>query len=231
MRLRIFQHIINPLHIFIEFNKMKIINLDSTSSTQNYLINLVKKDNLSENIAVVSKVQTDGIGSRDNNWIGEKGNLFFSIAMKKDLLPIDIPLQSFSIYFSYILKEILALENPQLFLKWSNDFYIENLKVGGIVTNIVRDFIIIGIGINTVKSSEFGVLKTTLSNLEIVEKYILEIKKAQNWKYIFQRYSKEFDKSRIFSTHIQGKKVSLKNAKLNFDGSITIQGKQIFSLR
>ena len=210
---------------------MKIIHLDSIPSTQKYLLDLVKKNNFIENIAVISKIQTYGIGSRGNDWIGESGNLFFSVAIKQDYLPKDIPLQSFSIYFSYILKNILSSENSNLFLKWANDFYIKDLKVGGTVTNILRNIVVVGIGLNTANSSKFGTLNTSLSNLEIVEKYIYAIEKKKSWKDIFENYSKEFEKSRKFSTHISGQKVSLQNAKLNFDGSITINKTKIFSLR
>lgn len=58
----------------------------------------------------------------------KNGNLFFSFVLKRNDLPSDLQIQSASIYFSYILKEVLALEGSKIWLKWPNDFYIDNKK-------------------------------------------------------------------------------------------------------
>ncbi|HEC1757241.1 TPA: biotin--[acetyl-CoA-carboxylase] ligase, partial [Campylobacter lari] len=51
------------------------------------------------------------------------------------------------------------------------------------------------------------------------------------WKNIFSKYMLEFEKSRNFFIHNEGKILSLKDALLYKDGSILLDNKRIYSLR
>lgn len=84
---------------------MKIIKLQQVDSTHTYLKNYIKNLEKFEPTCILTNYQTNGIGSRGNSWTGVKGNLFFSFVYKVDNLPKDLPIQSCSIFFSYILKK------------------------------------------------------------------------------------------------------------------------------
>jgi len=45
-----------------------------------------------------------------------------------------LPIASASIYFSYLIKEVLSRYRKDIFVKWPNDLYINGDKVGGIIT-------------------------------------------------------------------------------------------------
>lgn len=210
---------------------MELLFLESTSSTQTHLIDLVKSNKINKMLAVFSEKQTSGIGSRGNSWIGESGNLFFSVAIKQDFFPKDIPIQSLSIYFSMIMKKIIQIENPTVFLKWANDLFIEKKKVGGVITTISKGFIICGMGINLIPNNDFGHIKTELSTKNLLEKFLNQLLKFPSWESVFKDYSSEFHKSKNFSVHVNNNKVLLKNAILNSDGSINIDGQTFFSFR
>ena len=107
---------------------MEIIYLDEIDSTQNFLIKKIKEKQVLPPVAVIANIQKNGIGSRGNSWIGEFGNLFLSFALTLDELPKDLPIQSSSIYFSYILKDVLFKKGSKIWLKWPNDFYIKSKK-------------------------------------------------------------------------------------------------------
>jgi len=211
---------------------LEIIYLKEVDSTHKYLKDYIKKNRYSKPIAVVANIQTDGIGSRDNSWIGKDGNLFLSFAIDKNDLPHDLPMQSASIYFSFILKELLCNYGSKVWLKWPNDFYIEDKKIGGTITNLQGDIFLCGIGLNLIEvDSDFGYLDIKFDkNLYLNEYFELLLKKIE-WKHIFSKYSIEFDKSRDMKTTIDNEKISLKDAKLNFDGSIFINNKKVYSLR
>jgi len=87
---------------------LKIIYLKSVDSTQTYLKKFLLKSKPSKSLAVVADIQTDGLGSRDNTWLGLEGNLFLSFAIPLEDLPEDLKLESASLYFSQILKEVLS---------------------------------------------------------------------------------------------------------------------------
>ncbi|MEA3513500.1 MAG: biotin--[acetyl-CoA-carboxylase] ligase [Campylobacterota bacterium] len=211
---------------------MDIIYLDKVDSTHNYLKKYITSNGYSKPICIVTQNQTNGIGSRENSWQGLKGNLFFSFVIAKNLLPDDLPIQSSSIYFSFILKEILNSFGSQVWLKWPNDFYIKNKKIGGTITNLRKDLFFCGIGINLKYVDEqYGFLDIDINVKEILNKFNSNILDNIKWKHIFSKYSIEFEKSKIYKTTINTYKTSLENSILNSDGSISINNQKVFSLR
>ena len=215
------------------YNKnMKIIRLDEVNSTHTYLKELISQNGYEEAICILTDYQTQGIGSRGNSWTGIKGNLFFSFVINKDLLPIDLPLQSISIYVSFILKNMLKDLGSKIWLKWPNDFYIEDKKIGGTITTLSKDLIYCGIGLNLLNVSEdFGKLDIVIDVDDLLKKYFTSIEKKISWKQIFSDFRIDFQLSKKFQTTIDNQKVSLENATLNEDGSIQVNNKKVFSLR
>lgn len=211
---------------------MDIHYLESVDSTQKYLLDKLKSAELTPPVCVIAKIQFDGKGSRGNSWIGEEGNLFLSLAISRSQFPSDLRLESTSIYCSFLMKELLADLGSQIWLKWPNDFYLEEKKIGGTITNLIGDTVVCGIGLNLKSAPElFGVLDIDISSYDITEKYIQLFKKLPTWKQIFSKFELEFWRSRIFFTHHEEEKIALRNAVLLADGSLECDGQRIFSLR
>ena len=211
---------------------MKIIFLNEVDSTHSYLKNRIATEGYSSPLCIATTYQTNGIGSRGNQWVGQEGNLFFSFVLKKASLPSDLPLQSASIYFSYILKKVLEKEGSKIWLKWPNDFYMNDKKIGGTITSVNKELIYCGIGLNLVNVNEqYGHLDIKMSPNTILNNYFLQLEELISWKHIFSEFKIEFQKSRFFKSTVDDEKVSLTNAVLNDDGSISLGNKKVFSLR
>ncbi|WP_297443593.1 biotin--[acetyl-CoA-carboxylase] ligase [Sulfurimonas sp.] len=211
---------------------MKILSLKSIDSTQVYLKNAISNKTLQAPIAVIANEQTNGIGSRNNSWSSQKGNLFLSFALPLDVLPKDLKLESASIYFAYILKESLAAFGSKVFLKWPNDFYVNDKKVGGMITNIVSDVLVCGVGLNLESADErFTKLDINLKISTLLENYFENLEKKTLWKQVFSKYKLEFRTNNKFFTHNNGMKISLSSAVLEYDGSLHINGERIYSRR
>jgi BirA family biotin operon repressor/biotin-[acetyl-CoA-carboxylase] ligase len=211
---------------------LQILYLESVDSTQKYLKELIKENKISLPYAVVANSQTDGIGSRGNSWSGVKNNLFLSFAIPLKDLPKDLKLESASIYFSYILKETLEEFGSSVWLKWPNDFYINDKKVGGMITNLIKESLVCGVGINIAHApSDFARLDIVLDRDELLESYFKNIEKKSLWKQVFSKYEIEFCKNENFYTHDKDLVISLRDASLESDGSIVINGERIYSLR
>ncbi len=211
---------------------MEINYLNEVDSTHKYLKDFIKINKYTKPIAIVTTNQTNGIGSRDNRWIGKEGNLFFSFVINKDTLPIDLPMQSASIYFSFLLKELLSKYHSKIWLKWPNDFYLDDKKIGGTITNLSNNLYYCGIGINLIPTdNKFGYLDIRFNHDSYLEEYFTLLESGISWKQIFSKYLIEFKKSKHMKTTINQQKVSLKNAVLNFDGSISIHNEKVYSLR
>ena len=219
---------------------MEIKYFETLSSTQTYLVGQIQKETLQPPIAVLAFEQKDGVGSRDNSWSGGEGNFFASIAVRLEDLPQDLPLSSASIYFSFIMKETLLELGEKLWLKWPNDFYVNDEKVGGTITKKVNDTLVCGIGINLKKSQNgYRALQSDISPQFLLEKYLLALEFYPKWKQIFSEFEVEFNLSKKFSVHIEnyqndhqyGSKTSLADATLQSDGSLIIEGEKVYSLR
>jgi len=211
---------------------LEILSFSSLPSTQKYLIKELEEGRMKAPVAVICAEQYSGVGSRDNDWSGSKGSFFASVAVKLDDLPQDLPLSSASIYFSFIMKQTLLKEDENIWLKWPNDFYLNDDKVGGTITRKVNDSLVCGIGINLKKSQNgYRALQSDISPLRLLENYLDALEKFPNWKQIFSEYEVEFELSRKFSVHIEDYQKSLGNATLCDDGSLIIGGKKVFSLR
>ena len=221
------------LTIFVVKGLALVIHwFDSLESTHQYLIEKLRDGTLLAPCAVGATIQTNGIGSRGNSWIGEAGNLFFSFCVEEKQLPPDLPLASVSIYFSALMKQILEEKGSQVWLKWPNDFYLVDKKIGGMITTKIGSVIVGSIGLNNGTAPEsFGTLDIIVTPNALAEHLILKVEEKISWKKVFSKYKIEFDQNRNFSFHLDGKLVSLRDAILCDDGSIELENKKVYSLR
>ena len=212
---------------------MQILLLEEVDSTQRWLKEELKSNRLQAPVAVYAKRQTQGVGSRGNSWIGEEGNLFLSFALPKASLPGDLKMESASIYFAMLLKDVLEEYGSKVWIKWPNDFYLGEKKIGGMITSIVGSNLLCGVGLNIVAAPEgFEKLDVVIALEMLVEQFMKKVEKNVSWKQVFRKYSVEFYKNESFYTHIGNeRKLSLRGAKLQEDGSIVINGERIYSLR
>ncbi len=219
-------------HSTSRIGKFNICNFDELVSTQTYLVEMLKENKVDTPIVVITNEQSSGVGSRDNSWSGGEGNFFASIAVELDMLPEDLSLGSASIYFSFIMKQTLASFGKNIWLKWPNDFYLNDDKVGGTITQKINNILVCGIGIN-LKNSQNGyrALQCDILPQKLLENYLLALEKFPKWKQVFSEYKIEFELSRKFSVHIENYQKSLSEAILCEDGSLIIEGKRVFSLR
>ncbi|CAG9469470.1 biotin--[acetyl-CoA-carboxylase] ligase [Campylobacter upsaliensis] len=211
---------------------MQIVCIEKIASTQLFLCEQIRKDEIKQNTAIYALEQTSGVGSRDNAWISSRGNLHLSFCVREEDLPSDLPLASVSIYFAYLLKDLLAQKGSQIWLKWSNDLYLNDKKVGGVMSHKIGEFVVCGMGLNL----KFAPQNATFCDVEIeikelVEEFIKVLEKKFLWKQIFSKYVLEFEKSKKFSVHYEGKLYALKDTLLYEDGSILLANKRVYSLR
>ncbi|HHD72423.1 MAG TPA: biotin--[acetyl-CoA-carboxylase] ligase [Epsilonproteobacteria bacterium] len=211
---------------------MEIYSFDSLCSTQKYLVEKIRSGELTAPVAVITAEQSSGIGSRENSWSGGRGNFFASFAIGLGALPEDLSLSSASIYFAFIMKQVLKEYSDEVWLKWPNDLYKDNDKVGGIMTQKIGNSLVCGIGVNLRNSpSGFRGLDSDIPAPFLLEKYLKSLERFPKWKQIFSEYQIEFEHSRRFSVHIESYQKSLQDALLCEDGSLLIEGKRVYSLR
>lgn len=126
---------------------MKLIKLDEVDSTNNYMKENIEKFN---NYDIVSaKNQTLGRGRRGNTWLSSQGMALFTFLLKPEIKLdmkdyIKLPL----IAGISTLKALLSIEENDYKFKWTNDIFLKDKKLCGILIEKVEDNFIVGIGIN-----------------------------------------------------------------------------------
>lgn len=213
---------------------LELFVFDELDSTQKFLVNYLKrKEKLDSPLCVLADRQSQGIGSRNNVWEGVENGLTFSFALDLKMLPQDLPLQSFSLYFGFLFKEYLNTLGNEVWMKWPNDLYLGDLKVGGVITQCLKSVIVCGTGLN-LNSLTFASLKLDWSKEEKQKNicnFLDFLMTFPKWKEIFNKYKLEFYKNSNFIFHHCGDEISLQNVELCEDGSILSRGQRFYSLR
>jgi BirA family transcriptional regulator, biotin operon repressor / biotin---[acetyl-CoA-carboxylase] ligase len=130
-----------------------IVRLQKTDSTNNYANGQLSQNELTEGTVFLTYEQSAGRGQMKNFWESEPGkNLTFSIVVFPDFLEVR---RQFMISKVVTLGIYRALSKyvDKLRIKWPNDIYVGNKKLGGILieNSIMYSLIkssVIGIGIN-----------------------------------------------------------------------------------
>ncbi|XNZ31770.1 biotin--[acetyl-CoA-carboxylase] ligase [Helicobacter pylori] len=198
---------------------------ESLPSTQIYLLEKLKSNELKAPVLVLAKNQSAGIGSRGNIWEGTKSALTFSLALNASDLPKDLPMQASALYLGFLFKEVLKELGSQTWLKWPNDLYLGGQKIGGVLVNVYKGMRVCGIGVNRV-STKWACLDIGASDDWIMESFLKKIEENLFWGEVLSKYALEFHRSNSFSFHNDwGEAVSLKDAELLEDSSVCIKGK------
>ena len=172
---------------------MRIYRFDSIDSTSTFLKNKEDKENFD---LVIAKVQTSGRGRRGNNWSSKEGGAYFSFVLKenKSLDPHKYTKLPLVIGYS-LLRTFESLEDKEFLFKWTNDIYVDDKKVSGILVEKKEDNFIIGIGINVNNKvrEEESINAISLKNISgkeyDIEKLVIKI--IEDFKTNFEFYNKD----------------------------------------
>jgi len=155
------------------FLGQQIITLDQVGSTNNYTSEFLRQNVMQEGAIVLANHQNEGKGQRGNLWLSNPNeNLTFSIYIKPVFIPTSMQFV-LNKWVSLSIVYCLRKEGIAASVKWPNDIYVEDKKIGGIlIENSVSSGInhsIIGIGLN-VNQKEFNNLPKASSIINITGK-------------------------------------------------------------
>jgi BirA family transcriptional regulator, biotin operon repressor / biotin---[acetyl-CoA-carboxylase] ligase len=164
--------------------KLKKFNFKIVNSTNDLAIQIIKKTNNKSGI-IIAEIQKKGRGQYGKKWTSFKGNLFISIFFQ--INKVQLSLKDLTIVNCLLVKKLLSsFYKGKITVKKPNDLLINKMKISGILQEILtkadKKFIVIGVGINLVKSPTIkGYPTTNLYNLTGVKitcnNAVLKIKK------------------------------------------------------
>ena len=138
---------------------MYLFKLNATDSTNSYLRQLSKNEDLGKWTAVSAEFQNEGRGQKGASWHSEKGkNLICSILVQLDGVSAGDQFIVNCAVSLGIYRYLQRFNLPKLTIKWPNDIMSVSKKLGGILieNTLSADKItkcIIGIGINVNQES------------------------------------------------------------------------------
>ena len=226
---------------------MRIIKLNATDSTNTYLKNLVRQNQLDDFTTVVTLEQSKGKGQMGASWEAEPGkNLTFSTLKKFDDLSVTDGFLLNSCASIAISNALKRFSIPNLHVKWPNDILsgsskicgilIENLLVGSQIQSSI-----LGIGLNVNQQtfnnlSNASSLKLLLGRTLNLEELLFNIVKQLkiNFAKIEANKSKELWDAYVKTLFRKDKPSTFKDATglvfMGFIRTISPQGKLVVAL-
>ncbi len=146
--------------------------IKQTNSTNTLLRDLSAQQDLPELFTIYTDYQTAGRGQQGNSWESEEGaNLLFSTLFRLQ----DIPVQRQFLLSELVPLAIVRVLNKyasQFTVKWPNDIYWNDLKIGGILIEHIlqsnclqRSIVGVGLNVNQTKFQSNAPNPTSLKNI------------------------------------------------------------------
>jgi BirA family biotin operon repressor/biotin-[acetyl-CoA-carboxylase] ligase len=137
------------------FVGQNLVTLKQVDSTNTFLKNiLANNEPVPEGTVIMAESQVAGRGQQQNRWYSSAGeSLAFSILLKPSFLPLNSQFNLIQAISLGVYHALLPLAGSTLKIKWPNDIYVGDKKLGGIlIENQVQGGVIknaiIGIGLN-----------------------------------------------------------------------------------
>ena len=206
---------------------MNIYSFEVLDSTNDYMKEHRKE--FEEFDIVMAKNQRAGKGRRGNIWISTEGMALFTFWVKKrgdkaEEAYMKLPLLA----GLAVIRALQRRKKIHYQLKWTNDIYLQEKKLAGILVERRENDFFIGIGINVNNAIPIEIKNIAISLQEVcqekieIESLILSIVEecrklleeyfAGNWKNILQEINA--------INYLQGKKIGLRAGNLFVQGIV-----------
>ena len=167
--------------------KFKIFRFKKVKSTNLTAIRIIKNSDLDYGMIIAEK-QNNGRGQYGKKWISYKGNLFVTFFFQ--LGNLKMSLKKLTQLNCLLVRKLLSLYyKKKIIFKKPNDLLIDKKKICGILQETLskfnKRFIIVGIGINLIKSPNIKNYPTT-NFWDLLHKKIPKNKIENELKKIFE---------------------------------------------
>jgi BirA family biotin operon repressor/biotin-[acetyl-CoA-carboxylase] ligase len=133
-----------------------LLSFDKIPSTQTMAAQMIAGGGAEDKTIIMAAAQSAGRGRGTNRkWVSHHGNLYASFIYKPGKRS---PALSYA--FAVAAAETLLSFGVPVQIKWPNDLLADGKKIGGMLLEYCRDFLIVGIGINIKSNPSVELYKT-----------------------------------------------------------------------
>jgi len=108
---------------------------------------MAKNSRPDEGTIVIAARQSSGRGRAGRTWLSPKGGIYLSIILKPDINSYLLS-EITTVTSVAVLRTLKGLTGMDIKIKWPNDIIISGKKLGGILAEKTKSYVIVGIGIN-----------------------------------------------------------------------------------
>lgn len=206
---------------------MALYQFDVLDSTNEYMKENRKK--FQDYDIVLAKNQTAGKGRRGNIWISTEGMGLFTFLVRKQEREENINYMKLPLLVGLAaIRAFQKIKKAEYQFKWTNDIYLQDKKLGGILVERRENDFLIGIGLNinnqipleikhiAISLQELGEQEYSITDivLEVVEQFRTLWKEYTlgNWKEILAEINE--------INYLYGKRVALRAGNLFVEGIV-----------
>ena len=176
--------------------KLKQFNYKKVKSTNKTAIKLIQNYKNDFGL-IISEAQSNGRGQYGRKWISYKGNIILSFFYRLDKINLSLDLLTKKNCF--LVKNVISKYcKKQIRFKYPNDLLIDKKKFCGILQEKIEkskiEYLIVGIGINLIKSPKIQSYPAT-NLLEIINKKINKKKIEKDLKISFEKFLSKYYKA------------------------------------
>lgn len=190
----------------------KLIYFSSIGSTNDYSAELIKNTAVSDlerldGTLVLAETQTSGRGRFTRKWLSPGGGLWFSLIFITAIRPEELP--NLTLIAAYSITEALMdAYGIRIDIKWPNDLYYGEYKLGGILSELKKEgtlqIIILGVGINVnTEDADIGKLDNRATGIQNIlgktaDRELIMVKILDNFEGSYNYFSSTGDFKSLF---------------------------------
>ena len=130
----------------------RVVDAGTVGSTQDELRQLIRAGEDVAGLCLRAEAQTSGKGRRGTTWSSPPGGSYQSVGLGRQTWPwLTLAL---GVGIAGALRALPG--SPDVLVKWPNDLYLEEGKLGGILTEVAGGQVIAGVGVNVTNPTAPG---------------------------------------------------------------------------
>lgn len=206
---------------------MAIYQFEVLDSTNDYMKE--HREDFQEYDIVLAKNQSAGKGRRGNIWISVEGMALFTFLVKKQKEEEEEKYRKIPLLAGLAtIRAFQKVKTAEYQFKWTNDIYLQDKKLGGILVERRESDFFVGIGLNINNQIPLEIKHIAISLQEVEEKIysILELVQevVRQFRLLWEEYSQgAWEKILAEINHknyLRGKQVSLRAGNLFVQGLV-----------
>lgn len=189
-------------NLHTKFIGQRIEYFEEINSTNEYAMEIASNISTPEGTVVIANYQTAGKGRRGRTWSSPPESSILTSIILRPPKTTAVPFKYTAMSSLAVVKALGSSYNINTGIKWPNDIYLNNMKLGGILveqgsTKSGDIFFVIGIGINVNIKNFPSEIQNTATSLQI--EYGKEFKKEKILAEIYNFLEEYYTNQNFFS--------------------------------